>query len=287
MTFLIGPEAAAAFFKATDKELGQDEVYGFMKPVFGEVRAFVFGGVVGWVLPVPNQPPLIFQPHPNPTQPKLQGVVYDSDPKKRTLQMQRTANALKSNRLRTYVEKITKARACGLVSCLALCCVLFLYGGWFAGGLMFGVVSCNCVRARTNRNDDPSPSHSQSPLPHIKTPTKTGGRGLLFRVGQRGGGGHLRRPLRPHHPHRLPLPPRRRRPPGACALVCVFGLACGAAARLCAHRAYMHESCPRRRSSVGSSLSHTHHPNNKQPDNPRLFSFSLSLSHTTTPHAVI
>ncbi len=37
MTFLIGPEAAAAFFKATDKELGQDEVYGFMKPVFGEV----------------------------------------------------------------------------------------------------------------------------------------------------------------------------------------------------------------------------------------------------------
>ena len=39
-------------------------------------------------------------------------MVYDSDPKKRTLQMQRTANALKSNRLRTYVEKITKASAC-------------------------------------------------------------------------------------------------------------------------------------------------------------------------------
>lgn len=37
-----------------------------------------------------------------------EGVVYDSDPKKRNLQMQRTANALKSNRLRTYVEKITK-----------------------------------------------------------------------------------------------------------------------------------------------------------------------------------
>lgn len=27
MTFLLGPEAAAAFFKATDKDLGQDEVY--------------------------------------------------------------------------------------------------------------------------------------------------------------------------------------------------------------------------------------------------------------------
>jgi hypothetical protein len=37
-----------------------------------------------------------------------EGVVYDSDPKKRNLQMQRTANALKSNRLRTYVGKITK-----------------------------------------------------------------------------------------------------------------------------------------------------------------------------------
>ncbi|EWM25289.1 obtusifoliol 14-alpha demethylase [Nannochloropsis gaditana] len=72
MTFLIGPEAAAAFFKASDKELGQDEVYGFMKAVFGE------------------------------------GVVYDSDPKKRNLQMQRTANALKSGRLRTYVEKISE-----------------------------------------------------------------------------------------------------------------------------------------------------------------------------------
>ncbi|KAM3572425.1 hypothetical protein VYU27_005554 [Nannochloropsis oceanica] len=72
MTFLIGPEAASAFYKASDKELGQDEVYGFMKAVFGE------------------------------------GVVYDSDPKKRNLQMQRTANALKSGRLRTYVEKITE-----------------------------------------------------------------------------------------------------------------------------------------------------------------------------------
>jgi hypothetical protein len=28
MTFLIGPEPAASFFQATDKELGQDEVYG-------------------------------------------------------------------------------------------------------------------------------------------------------------------------------------------------------------------------------------------------------------------
>ena len=34
------------------------------------------------------------------------GVVYDSDPKKRNLQMQRTSSALKSNRLRSYVDKI-------------------------------------------------------------------------------------------------------------------------------------------------------------------------------------
>jgi len=34
------------------------------------------------------------------------GVVYDCDPKKRNLQMQRTSSALKSTRLRSYVEKI-------------------------------------------------------------------------------------------------------------------------------------------------------------------------------------
>ena len=72
MTFLIGPTASSAFFQATDKELGQDEVYGFMKSVFGE------------------------------------GVVYDSDPKKRSLQMKRTSQALKSSRLRTYVDLIKK-----------------------------------------------------------------------------------------------------------------------------------------------------------------------------------
>jgi hypothetical protein len=38
-----------------------------------------------------------------------EGVVYDSDPKKRNTQMQRTAAALKSSRLKTYVEKIIKA----------------------------------------------------------------------------------------------------------------------------------------------------------------------------------
>lgn len=42
-----------------------------------------------------------------------EGVVYDSDPKKRNMQMQRTAAALKSSRLKTYVEKITKVRQAG------------------------------------------------------------------------------------------------------------------------------------------------------------------------------
>ena len=35
MTFLIGPEAQGAFFTATDDVMSQDEVYSFMKPIFG------------------------------------------------------------------------------------------------------------------------------------------------------------------------------------------------------------------------------------------------------------
>lgn len=99
-----------------------------MKPVFGEVSVRFFwmwggwfGWLGGWVKSIDTRPPVctvtptLTIPHPLPpntpyTQPVTQGVVYDSDPKKRNLQMQRTANALKSNRLRTYVEKITKAR---------------------------------------------------------------------------------------------------------------------------------------------------------------------------------
>jgi sterol 14-demethylase len=36
MTFLVGPEAHEVFFKASDDELSQEEVYKFMIPVFGK-----------------------------------------------------------------------------------------------------------------------------------------------------------------------------------------------------------------------------------------------------------
>jgi len=72
LTFLIGPEAQAPFFKAKDDELSQNEVYGFMKPVFG-----------------PN-------------------VVYDAEPKKRNHQMQQMSHGLRSARLKSYVPKIIK-----------------------------------------------------------------------------------------------------------------------------------------------------------------------------------
>jgi len=40
MTFLIGPEAQTAFFKATDDELSQREAYRFTTPVFGQGVVF-------------------------------------------------------------------------------------------------------------------------------------------------------------------------------------------------------------------------------------------------------
>ena len=36
LTFLIGPEAHEAFFRASDEDLSQAKVYGFMTPVFGK-----------------------------------------------------------------------------------------------------------------------------------------------------------------------------------------------------------------------------------------------------------
>uniref|UniRef100_A0A7S2Y090 Uncharacterized protein n=1 Tax=Fibrocapsa japonica TaxID=94617 RepID=A0A7S2Y090_9STRA len=70
LTFLIGPEASSPFFRSSDESLSQNEVYGFMKPVFG-----------------PN-------------------VVYDAEPKKRNYQMQQMANGLRAARLKSYVPKI-------------------------------------------------------------------------------------------------------------------------------------------------------------------------------------
>jgi len=70
LTFLIGPEASAPFYLLGDDKMSQNEVYGFMTPVFGP------------------------------------GVVYDAEIKKRGQQMQCMANGLKSNRLKAYVQKI-------------------------------------------------------------------------------------------------------------------------------------------------------------------------------------
>lgn len=70
LTFLIGPEAQEIFFKASDDVLSQNEVYDFMKPVFGA------------------------------------NVVYDATKKNRQVQFQSMSNGLRMNRLKTYVGKI-------------------------------------------------------------------------------------------------------------------------------------------------------------------------------------
>mmetsp|Transcript_65429 Transcript_65429/g.76881 ORF Transcript_65429/g.76881 Transcript_65429/m.76881 type:complete len:480 (+) Transcript_65429:215-1654(+) len=72
LTFLVGPEAHEPFFKLGDNVLAQEEVYGFMKTVFGA------------------------------------GVVYDATRKKRQVQFQSMANGLRVSRLKNYVPKIEK-----------------------------------------------------------------------------------------------------------------------------------------------------------------------------------
>lgn len=72
LTFLLGPEVSAPFFKENDDVMSQPEVYGFMTPVFGK------------------------------------GVVYDAEPKKRTQQYQNMAHGLRAARLQAYVPKIEK-----------------------------------------------------------------------------------------------------------------------------------------------------------------------------------
>ena len=70
LTFLIGPEVSAPFFRLPDEYMSQSEVYSFMTPVFGT------------------------------------GIVYDAEPKRRNQQYQSMAQGLKSNRLKYYVPKI-------------------------------------------------------------------------------------------------------------------------------------------------------------------------------------
>jgi len=67
MTFLIGPEVSSHFFKASDLDMSQKEVYQFNVPTFGK------------------------------------GVVFDVDHTVRLEQFRFFAEALKTNRMRTYV----------------------------------------------------------------------------------------------------------------------------------------------------------------------------------------
>jgi sterol 14alpha-demethylase len=70
LTYLIGPEAQEIFFTASDDVLSQEEVYDFMRPVFG-----------------PN-------------------IVYDASKKNRQVQFQTMSSGLRTNRLKSYVTKI-------------------------------------------------------------------------------------------------------------------------------------------------------------------------------------
>lgn len=67
ITFLIGPDVAPHFFKASDEDISQKEVYGYSVPTFGK------------------------------------GVVYDVDQKTRTEQFRFFTEALKKERLKQYV----------------------------------------------------------------------------------------------------------------------------------------------------------------------------------------
>ena len=70
MTFLIGPQVSAHFFKGSDELVSQKEVYEFNVPTFGK------------------------------------GVVFDVDHRKRREQFKFFAEALKPSRLRTYVDQM-------------------------------------------------------------------------------------------------------------------------------------------------------------------------------------
>eukprot|EP00541_Cyclophora_tenuis_P003273 CAMPEP_0116575070 /NCGR_PEP_ID=MMETSP0397-20121206/19749_1 /TAXON_ID=216820 /ORGANISM="Cyclophora tenuis, Strain ECT3854" /LENGTH=493 /DNA_ID=CAMNT_0004103913 /DNA_START=1 /DNA_END=1483 /DNA_ORIENTATION=- len=70
MTVLVGPEAQSVFFRASDDVMSQNEVYDFMRPIFGE------------------------------------GVVYDATKKNRQTQFQSMANGLRVSRLKAYVSKV-------------------------------------------------------------------------------------------------------------------------------------------------------------------------------------
>ena len=72
MTFLIGPEAQACFYRANDEELSQNEPYKFMTPIFGR------------------------------------GIVFDAPLNIKNQQLRFVSSALKASALRTYVPHIVR-----------------------------------------------------------------------------------------------------------------------------------------------------------------------------------
>ena len=72
MTFLIGPEAQAAFYRANDEELSQNEPYRFMTPIFGK------------------------------------GIIFDAPLPIKNQQLRFVSSALKASALRTYVPHIIR-----------------------------------------------------------------------------------------------------------------------------------------------------------------------------------
>lgn len=79
ITFLIGPEVSAHFFKASESDLSQQEVYQFNVPTFGP------------------------------------GVVFDVDYSVRQEQFRFFTEALRANKLKAYVDQmVTEAEVCKL-----------------------------------------------------------------------------------------------------------------------------------------------------------------------------
>jgi sterol 14alpha-demethylase len=72
LTFLIGPDAQAPFYRANDEELSQNEPYKFMTPIFGN------------------------------------GIVFDAPIHIKNQQLRFVSSALKTSALKTYVPQIVK-----------------------------------------------------------------------------------------------------------------------------------------------------------------------------------
>lgn len=94
MTFLIGPEVSAHFFKAPESDLSQQEVYQFNVPTFGP------------------------------------GVVFDVDYTVRQEQFRFFTEALRVNKLKGYVEMmVTEAEVC--ICCCVFLSSFFLINDCF------------------------------------------------------------------------------------------------------------------------------------------------------------